>query len=62
MSKLTIEKLLAYAFSESELKPLLQDEHFSNPLEEVETVEQFEALCLLGSHLLHKHEFEEMLS
>jgi len=54
MWKLLGERFLARTFSQNELNILLQKKDFVERRERVETLEEFEQLCLLGFQLLGK--------
>ena len=56
MNKIPGDKFLRHFFSEQELKTLFENEEFMEFRQKVETIEDFEKLCFLGSEVLSRGE------
>ena len=54
MLKFSCEKLLSYSFSEKELKTLQKNQEFIEWSKRIETLDQFEQLCVFGFDLLEQ--------
>ena len=54
-----IQQLIASAFSKEELGYLTQEADFQSALEQAETADDLESLCLIGENLLAKRDKAE---